>query len=172
MSVLNHKGYQGSAEYEDGYLVLKILHIDDSISTHVTNTSKAQEAFAELVDDYLETCRELGKEPARPCKGSFNVRVGPDLHKAALHAAARRNQSLNAWVCDAISRQLANDLSDARRDREWLESLRQGAVVTAGVFGREPLEPIQLARTSFGQLRSSPMTHVVWHAKRETRRLV
>lgn len=172
MSVLNHKGYKGAAEYEDGYLVLKILHIEDSISTHVTDTSKAQKAFAELVEDYLETCRELGKEPERPCKGSFNVRVGPDLHKAALHAAARRSQSLNSWVCDAISRQLASDLSDAKKDREWLESLRRGAVSASKGFGHEPLEPIEFTHRSFGHLRAAPKTAGVWYGKRETRRVV
>jgi predicted HicB family RNase H-like nuclease len=174
MSAFNHKGYQGSAEYEDGYLVLKVLHVDDSISAHVTDTSKAKEAFADLVDDYLETCLELNREPARPCKGSFNVRVGPDLHKAALHAAARRNQSLNSWVCEAISRQLASDMADARKDREWLESFRQGPLAGASkLVSGGPLEPIQLSHQSFSILRASSGTYAHWHeARREIKRIV
>ncbi|MGV1013488.1 MAG: type II toxin-antitoxin system HicB family antitoxin [Methyloceanibacter sp.] len=164
MSAFSHKGYHGSAEYEDGYLVLKVLHVDDSISTHVTDTSKAKEAFADLVDDYLETCRELGREPARPCKGSFNVRVGPDLHKAALHAAVRRNQSLNSWVCEAISRQLASDMADSKKDKEWLESFRQSQLVSVSkLVGSRQLEPIQVSRQTFGSLRTSSGSYGIWH---------
>lgn len=106
MTTLRYKDYQGSVTYEDGELVLQILHIDDFITTECDSAADAQTAFEALVDDYLATCAQLGKEPNRPFKGSFNVRVSPDLHRRAAMAAADEGVSLNAWVERAMAQKL------------------------------------------------------------------
>jgi predicted HicB family RNase H-like nuclease len=103
MTTLRYKDYQGSVTYEDGTLVLQILHIDDFITTECDSATDAPNAFEALVDDYLATCAQVGKEPNRPFKGSFNVRVSPDLHRRAAMAAADERLSLNAWVERAIA---------------------------------------------------------------------
>ena len=55
-------------------------------------------AFEEAVDDYLELCKEEGKEPEKPFKASFNVRTGTDLHrKAALPPSPAPLAPLNAF---------------------------------------------------------------------------
>jgi predicted HicB family RNase H-like nuclease len=102
MTALHYKGFQGSVEFEDGRLVIRILHIDDLIATEIDSASQAQSAFEELVDDYVATCEELGKEPCKPFKGSFNIRIPPELHRQAAIAAADANESLNAWITAAI----------------------------------------------------------------------
>jgi predicted HicB family RNase H-like nuclease len=102
MSVLRYKDYQGSVEFEDDRLIIRVLHIDDFITTEIDSASKAQPAFAELVEDYLATCTELGKEPCKPFKGSFNVRVTPELHRQVAMAAAEVNESMNAWIAKAL----------------------------------------------------------------------
>jgi predicted HicB family RNase H-like nuclease len=102
MSALRYKDFQGSVEYEDGRLIIRILHIDDFITTEIDSASGAQAAFAELVEDYLATCAELGKEPCKPFKGSFNVRVTPELHRQAAMAAAELRESMNAWISKAM----------------------------------------------------------------------
>jgi predicted HicB family RNase H-like nuclease len=102
MSAVRHKDFQGSVEFEDGRLVIRILHIDDLITTEVDSAAKAQAAFEELVDDYLVTCKELGKEPSKPFKGSFNVRVPPELHRQVAMAAADAGESMNAWIEQAL----------------------------------------------------------------------
>jgi predicted HicB family RNase H-like nuclease len=103
MTTLRYKDYQGSVTYEDGTLVLQILHIDDFITTECDSAADVQTAFEALVNDYLAACAEVGKEPNRPFKGSFNVRVSPDLHRRAAMAAADEGLSLNAWVERAIA---------------------------------------------------------------------
>jgi predicted HicB family RNase H-like nuclease len=102
MSVLRYKDYQGSVDFEDDRLIIRILHIDDFITTEIDSASKAQAAFAELVDDYLGTCAELGKEPCKPFKGSFNIRVTPELHRQVAMAAAEVDESMNAWIAKAL----------------------------------------------------------------------
>jgi len=51
---------------------------------------------------YLEVCAENGIEPLREFSGRFNVRLDPQLHEAAVVAAAADNKSLNEWVAEAI----------------------------------------------------------------------
>ncbi len=106
MTLLQYKDYQGAVSFEDNTLVIQILHIDDSITTTCDSAAKAQRAFEDLVDDYLETCALVGKEPSKPFKGTFNVRVGSDLHRKAVLAASDIGQTLNAWVSGAIRQRL------------------------------------------------------------------
>ena len=54
--------------------------------------------MAESVEDYLEFCAEVGKEPERPYRGEFLVRTTPELHRAASIEAEASGMSLNAWV--------------------------------------------------------------------------
>lgn len=102
MSALNYKEFQGSVEFEDGRLVIRILHIDDLITTEIDSAAQAQAAFEELVDDYVQTCVELNKEPCKPFKGTFNVRVLPELHRQVAMAATDNGQSMNSWISDAL----------------------------------------------------------------------
>jgi predicted HicB family RNase H-like nuclease len=114
VSTLHYKGYQGSVEFEDGRLVLQILHITDFISGECNAAGDAQTAFKTLVDDYLAACEEAGKQPDKPFKGSFNVRVSPDLHRQAAMAAADVGVSLNAFVEKAITKALEAPASFCR----------------------------------------------------------
>ena len=106
MTVLKYKDFQGSVCFEDGTLVLQILHIDDLIVAECDSASKVEQTFQELVDDYLETCAATGKEPCKSFRGSFNVRVDPHLHKEAAMSAAAERVSLNAWVESAMRERL------------------------------------------------------------------
>jgi predicted HicB family RNase H-like nuclease len=103
MTTLRHNDYQGSVEFEDGHLVIQVLHIDDTVTTTIDSASQAQSAFAELVDDYIETCRELGKEPGKPFKGTFNVRIAPELHRQVAMSAADLGETMNAWISAALA---------------------------------------------------------------------
>jgi predicted HicB family RNase H-like nuclease len=101
MTILSYKGYQGSIEYEDGQLIIQLLHIDDFITTTCDSAGQAETAFQELVDDYLVTCEETGRAPKKPYKGSLNIRMLPELHRHAAMAAASAGISLNAWIVRA-----------------------------------------------------------------------
>ena len=106
MSYLKYKGYLGTIEpdLETGELFGKLAFIRDLV-TYEAETLKALElAFQESVDGYLESCAELGKQPDQPFKGTFNVRISPELHRKAVLAAS--GHSLNAFVTDAIQEKL------------------------------------------------------------------
>jgi predicted HicB family RNase H-like nuclease len=103
-TTFEYNGYIGSAEVdiESRTLVGKLLFIRDSIGYSANSVEGLEAAFREAVDDYLATCAEEGDEPDAPCKGSFNVRIGPDRHRLVAIAARREGVGLNDFVCSAL----------------------------------------------------------------------
>lgn len=106
--MLKYKNFGGDISYGDGRLIIKLLHIDDTITDECDSASEAQGVFESLVDEYLLTCELIGKEPCKPFKGSFNVRLTPDLHRQSAMAALENGESLNTWVKGAIESELAD----------------------------------------------------------------
>lgn len=109
MKTLQYKGYQGAVDFEDGALFVRVLHVDDVLVARFDAASEAELVFKTLIDEYLEDCKELGRDPTKPFKGTFNVRIGPELHRRAAMVSAECGLSLNAWVMDAISEKLDCD---------------------------------------------------------------
>ena len=109
MSVLEYKGYQASVTWEDDSIFVRVLHVDDLLLAECDDAKEVVKTFHDLVDDYLETCEELGREPKKPFKGTFNVRISPALHRAAVMAATKSDISLNAWVAEAIEEKISRD---------------------------------------------------------------
>jgi predicted HicB family RNase H-like nuclease len=62
---LSYKGFQGEVTGTGGRFLIRILDIDDLITTECNSSAEVEGAFHALVDDYLDTCRRLGREPAR-----------------------------------------------------------------------------------------------------------
>ena len=77
---MTYKGYIGTVHYseEDEVFHGKIEAINDLIMFEGTSVKELKKAFHEAVDDYLETCKEMGRDPQKPFKGSFNVRIPSD----------------------------------------------------------------------------------------------
>lgn len=99
----------GSIDFdlEDGVMHGRILYVNDVITYQGDSLTELKAAFEESVDDYLETCELLSKQPDKPLKGSFNVRIGPDLHKDVARSASQEGVGLNDWVKSAIEGKLA-----------------------------------------------------------------
>ena len=107
-TMLQHRGHYGSIEAspEDNCLFGKLQYIRALVSYEGETVAEITRAFQEAVDDYLDTCAALGQSPEMPCKGSFNVRIGHDLHLAAAIAASRHCISLNDLTKRALSEYL------------------------------------------------------------------
>jgi predicted HicB family RNase H-like nuclease len=102
--ILEYKSYYASVHFssEDEVFHGKIIGINDLVNFEGTTVKELKGAFHEAVDDYLETCKELGKEPEKTYKGSFNIRISPELHRQAAQYALLRGISLNDFVRNAI----------------------------------------------------------------------
>lgn len=109
-SQMEYKGYLGSADVdvEGNALVGKLLFIRDTITYSALTVPDLEKAFHEAVDDYLAACAEEGSHPDLPCKGSFNVRVGPQRHREVALAARGQNMGLNEFICLALDREIGH----------------------------------------------------------------
>lgn len=107
-SFMEYKGYRGTVHYNDEDRVFfgKVAFIPALISYEGTDVDSLTRSFREAVDDYLELCQQQGKPPAKPFKGTFNVRVTPELHQRAAEYAAEHDKKLNSLVSEAIERYL------------------------------------------------------------------
>ena len=66
-TTFEYHGYYGSAEpsIEDNCLYGKILRINDLVLYEADTMTELHKAFTAAVDDYIETCRTIGKEPQK-----------------------------------------------------------------------------------------------------------
>ena len=80
----------------------KIEGISDYVDFHADSLSDIEQEFHAAVDDYLEFCAEKGKQPDKEYKGTFNVRISPELHKALAVISLKNNDSLNATIEKAL----------------------------------------------------------------------
>jgi predicted HicB family RNase H-like nuclease len=102
---MEYRGYIGTAEVsiEDGILFGQIECINDLIMYQGQTPAELEAAFHESVDDYLQSCEELGREPDKTFSGTFNIRIGAQRHKRLHIEKVRENKaSLNELLCIVI----------------------------------------------------------------------
>ena len=105
MKTMRHKGYAARIEYseEDGCFVGHIAGIRDIVGFHGESVAELRSAFEQTVDDYLETCAILGKEPQKSYSGKLMLRIPPDIHAAVATAAETRCKSINQLVAEILN---------------------------------------------------------------------
>ncbi len=105
-NMLEYKGFYGTVEFSenDNILFGKVIGINSLISYEGDSVKSLREDFEGAVDDYIEMCKENGVEPEKVYKGSFNVRISPELHKSLVLFATSRGETLNSTVEEAIKR--------------------------------------------------------------------
>ena len=101
-----YKGYSARIDYddEDGIFVGRIAGIRDGVGFHADSVAELREAFHEAVEDYLETCARIGKEPQKAFSGQMMFRVNPEVHRKAAVAAELAGKSLNQWAEEVLNR--------------------------------------------------------------------
>lgn len=102
--LLSYKNFNGTVEYssEENCLFGKVIGIKSLLSYEGESIQALESDFKNVVDAYLEDCRERGIEPEQPYKGTFNVRISPELHRNIAIYAFEHGKSLNAAVEEAI----------------------------------------------------------------------
>lgn len=105
-SLLSYKNYNGTVEYskEDNCLFGKVIGIKSLLSYEGDSVKELEEDFQNVIDTYLEDCEERNIEPEKPYKGTFNVRISPELHRNIAVYAIEHGKSLNAVVEEAIGK--------------------------------------------------------------------
>lgn len=124
---LAYKNYTASVEFssEDMLLVGRIEDIDSLIVFSAEDAKALEVEFKAAVDAYLAHCAELNVTPERPCKGSFNIRIGQDLHRQSATAAKTQNISLNEYVKRAVAAYVRREAVDIAHAHAVYSEIRE-----------------------------------------------
>ena len=97
---LFYKGYRTNVKFdaEDKYFYGKLEGIRDLVNFGTDFEDKIVEEFHSAVDDYLDYCKEIGKEPNREDSNDLEVRVNSKLYSSLKTAAQNAGESLNGFV--------------------------------------------------------------------------
>lgn len=111
-NIMEYKGYIGNIEFSenDAFFYGKVQGIRSLISYEGENSKDLIKDFHNAIDDYLKLCAERGTEPEKSYKGTFNIRISPELHKNASIYAIDNKMSLNSVVEKALSLFMAKAL--------------------------------------------------------------
>lgn len=105
-NAMSYRGYAARIDYNDadGIFTGRIAGIRDGVGFHADTVEGLREAFREAVEDYLETCARIGKEPQKAYSGQMMFRVDPEVHRKAALAAELAGKSLNAWAEEVLEK--------------------------------------------------------------------
>ena len=110
MKAMSYKGYVAKVEFdaEDNLFCGRIAGIRDGVTFHADTVSDLIAAFHEAVDDYVETCARIGKNPQKPYSGNLMLRIDPEIHSRAARAAEVAGKSLNQWGEEVLAKAAEN----------------------------------------------------------------
>ena len=128
--MIEYKGFTGVFEFDPSVDAFhgRVIGLQDVVTFEGRSLDELRREMEESVEDYLELCAEVGKDPEKPYRGEFLVRTTPDVHRAAVQQAEASGMSLNAWLETAITRALAERLDPPKR--------RRRASKATGIAGR------------------------------------
>ena len=107
-SLLEYKGYHATITYDADVVLFvgEVFGIADSLNFHGSSIEELKQMFAQSIDNYLDLCKQVGKDPEKEFKGSFNVRIPSELHKKISMLAAQQKITLNQYVVNALSKSI------------------------------------------------------------------
>jgi predicted HicB family RNase H-like nuclease len=103
--VLNYKGFIGSVHFsaDDSIFYGKVEGITDLVTFEGETVKELTEAFHFMVDEHIKDCEAENIAPEKSYKGSFNVRLTPELHKRIAVSAKMRGITINKFVFEALN---------------------------------------------------------------------
>ncbi len=104
-NTMEYNGYTGSVEYsaEDRLLYGRLVGIRDRVLFDGDDVSTLEKNFRGAVDEYLAFCKEEGRAPDKPFKGSLNIRIPSDLHRTLAIRAEQEHKSLNSVIAEQLA---------------------------------------------------------------------
>lgn len=98
---LTYKGYTAELEVDvdAGVIAGSVIDLRDMIVFYGATVEETIQAFHRAVDDYLEFCKEKGRDPEKPYSGRILFRTSAEKHHdIAVAARLSSAPSLNAWM--------------------------------------------------------------------------
>ena len=107
--VLNYKGFIGSVHFsaDNNVFFGKLEGINDLVTFEGETVKELADAFHYVVDEHIKDCEKENIAVEKSYKGSFNVRLTPELHRRIAISAKMRGESINKFVSDTLSKSVS-----------------------------------------------------------------
>ena len=98
--MLAYHGYIGKVDYDDDAETFygTVINANVLVSFRGRTVKELKQSFHNVVDSYLEDCKEEGLAPENPYNGTITVRVDPAIHRRVTVKASARKESMNKYV--------------------------------------------------------------------------
>jgi len=81
----------------------EFIALNSGADFYATSVEQLFEEGRKSLAVFLQACNEKNIEPRRHFSGRFNVRLNPEIHAAAAHAAHAHSMSLNEWISTTLA---------------------------------------------------------------------
>jgi len=108
--MVTYKGYVGRVDYDENARAFygTVVNANVLMSFRGSNVDEIEASFHDVVDTYLEDCRQSGEDPQKPFSGKIVIRISPDIHRRVLIKAASRRESMNQFIGEILERETAD----------------------------------------------------------------
>lgn len=98
-NTIKYKDFTAKVEYsaDDEVFVGRVLGIDDIVTFHADSVEALKTEMAGMVDFYIESCKQKGKQPKKTYNGKVLFRFPNELHAQIAEAAAKSGKSINEY---------------------------------------------------------------------------
>ena len=104
--MMEYKGYRATVTFDDsaGVFFGTVVDTRDVITFEGDSVKQLRREFKFSVDDYLNACRECGRDPDKPYSGEISFKVSSKVHRTADAAARSEGKSLEEWLAETVER--------------------------------------------------------------------
>lgn len=97
---MKYKEYIGRVEFDDGAGIFhgEGINLRDVITFYGSSVAQLREEMQKSVEEYLEFCREQGREPEEPFSGEIVIQADPKLHRRVALEAAHHHVTMNSYI--------------------------------------------------------------------------
>lgn len=105
-NIMEINGYKAVIAYDPETELFRgeFLGLNGGADFYADNVSQLKQEGELSLKIFFEMCEEKGIEPFKQYSGKFNIRLSPELHKAAAIAATAENLSLNEWISRTLEK--------------------------------------------------------------------
>ncbi|AHG75068.1 type II toxin-antitoxin system HicB family antitoxin [Mannheimia varigena] len=105
-NIMEINGYKAVIAYDPETELFRgeFLGLNGGADFYADNVAQLKQEGELSLKIFFEMCEEKGIEPFKQYSGKFNIRLSPELHKAAALAATAENLSLNEWISRTLEK--------------------------------------------------------------------
>ena len=102
--MMEYKGYRAAVIFDDSVEIFhgEVVDTRDVVTFQGVSVDELRREFKISVDDYLEFCRERGREPDKPYSGEISFKVSSKVHRTADAAARSEGKTLEEWLAETV----------------------------------------------------------------------